>query len=62
MPITAKELAAQLGLSEAAISIALNGKPGVSTATRRRVLEAAREAGFDFTRKAVAQSIKRGTI
>ena len=40
MSITAKELAKQLNLSEAAISMALNNKPGVSTLTRKRVLEA----------------------
>ena len=40
MSITAKELAKQLNLSEAAISMALNNKPGVSTFTRKRVLEA----------------------
>ena len=62
MSITAKQLAAQLGLSEAAVSIALNNRPGVSTATRRRVLEAAREAGFDFSRKATMQNAKRGQI
>lgn len=62
MAITAKELAAELGLSESAVSIALNNKPGVSTATRKRVLEAARAHGFDLTRKAVALSVKKGTI
>lgn len=50
MSITAKELAKMLGLSEAAISMALNHKPGVSTATRKRVLQAANEQGFDFTK------------
>lgn len=48
MSITAKELAKQLNLSEAAISMALNNKPGVSTLTRKRVLEAAASAGYDF--------------
>lgn len=48
MSITAKELAKQLNLSEAAISMALNNKPGVSTLTRKRVLEAATSAGYDF--------------
>lgn len=48
MSITAKELAKQLNLSEAAISMALNNKPGVSTLTRKRVLEAAVSAGYDF--------------
>ena len=32
MSITAKELAAKLQLSPAAVSLALNGKPGVSAA------------------------------
>lgn len=50
MAITAKELAKKLGLSESAISLALNHKPGVSTATRKRVLAAAEEYGYDFTR------------
>lgn len=50
MGITAKELARRLKLSEAAVSMALNNKPGVSTATRKKVLEAARECGYDFTR------------
>ena len=39
MSITAKELAKILNLSEAAVSMALNDKPGVSTETRKRVLE-----------------------
>ena len=45
MKVTAKELAAVLGISEAAVSMALNNKPGVSTATRRKVLEEAERRG-----------------
>ncbi|MDY5113583.1 MAG: LacI family DNA-binding transcriptional regulator, partial [Bilifractor sp.] len=41
MSITAKELARQLGVSPAAVSMALNNKPGVSTATRARIVRAA---------------------
>lgn len=62
MAITAKELAAKLGLSPAAVSMALNNKPGVSTATRRRVIEAARQLGYDFSRKAVARGERRGQL
>ena len=62
MSITAKELAARLGLSQAAVSVALNNKPGVSTATRRRVLAAAQEAGYDFGRKASLRDERRGNI
>lgn len=50
MAITAKELAEKLHLSAAAVSMALNNKPGVSTATRKQVLEAADKYGYDFTR------------
>ena len=41
MSITAKELAKQLGLSPSAVSIALNNKPGISTETRKKILDAA---------------------
>lgn len=50
MSITAKELAQKLNISAAAVSMALNNKPGVSTQTRKRVIEAAKEYGFDFSR------------
>ncbi len=50
MGITGKELASMLGISEAAVSMALNNKSGVSTKTRKLVLEVAREKGYDFTR------------
>lgn len=60
MTITAKELAKTLGLSQAAVSMALNNKPGVSTATRRRVIDAARRLGYDFSRKAIARGNWKG--
>ena len=50
MGITAKELARKLNLSAAAVSMALNHKPGVSTATRQLVLDAAEKYGYDFSR------------
>lgn len=50
MGISAKQLAKQLGLSAAAVSLALNDKPGVSALTRKRVIDAAKEQGFDFSR------------
>lgn len=62
MGITAKELAKQLGLSEAAVSIAINNKPGVSTATRKRVIEAANKAGFDFSRRSAERDRIRGSL
>lgn len=50
MSITAKELAKKLNLSEAAISLALHNKSGVSTKTRKRILDAAKKYGYDFSR------------
>ena len=46
MPITAKEIAERMGLSAAAVSMALNGKKGVSETTRSRVIAFARENGY----------------
>ena len=40
---TLKDLAARLGISESAASFALNGRPGVSEQTRKRVLALAEE-------------------
>ncbi len=54
MAITAKELAQALHLSQASVSFALNHKPGVSERTRRRVLDKAREMGYDFSRGALS--------
>lgn len=62
MSITAKELANQLGLSAAAVSMALNNKPGVSESTRTRVLSAAKEAGFDFGRQRIHEERDKGSI
>lgn len=44
--ITAKDIAERLGLSTASVSVALNGKPGVSQATREKILAAAAELGY----------------
>lgn len=48
MSITAKELAAKLDMSAAAVSLALNNKPGVSEITREEVMRAAKRYGYDF--------------
>lgn len=55
MSITAKELAKLLNLSEAAISMALNNKPGVSTQTRKKVIALAKEHGYDFSKLSTPQ-------
>ena len=43
--VRAKELAEKLNLSQTAVSMALNNKPGVSTETRRMVIETAEKYG-----------------
>ena len=45
-PVTRRDIAARVGISVAAVSRALNGHPDVSEATRRRVLEAARQLNY----------------
>ena len=50
MSITAKELARKLNLSEAAVSLALNNKPGISRERKKEILAAAEKYGYDFTR------------
>ncbi len=59
MSITAKELAKKLNLSATAVSMALNGKAGVSTETRDRVLKAAQKYGYDFSRLTYKDSKER---
>ena len=44
--VTARDLATMLGISTAAVSMALNGKPGVSAETRTKVLTAAAKIGY----------------
>ena len=50
MSITVKELAKICNLSEAAVSMALRNKPGVSSETRRKIMELAQQHGYDFSR------------
>lgn len=45
-PATLADVAAAVGLSPAAVSLALRGKVGVSESTRARVVEAARTLGY----------------
>lgn len=64
MGITAKELAKKLNLSAAAVSMALNNKPGVSTQTRKMILKEAQKNGYDFSRIQAKEEVKseQGTI
>lgn len=45
--VTAKKIAELLGVSPAAVSIALNGKSGISDSTRRDILAAAEKMGYN---------------
>lgn len=45
--ITIKDVAKELGVSYSSISRALNGKEGVSKATRKKILEAAERMGYE---------------
>ncbi|MEW9552248.1 LacI family DNA-binding transcriptional regulator [Nonomuraea sp. NPDC050783] len=44
--VTIAEVAQRAGVSKGAVSLAMNDKPGVSAATREKVLKAARELGW----------------
>ena len=66
MAITAKEIAKIVGISPAAVSMALNNKPGVSNLTRERVREVAKKYGYTLPRnelREVSDDVRReGTI
>lgn len=50
MSISAKELAEKLNISAATVSMVLNRKGGISPATQERVLNAAKEYGYDLSK------------
>ncbi len=53
MNVTAREIAEMLKVSPSAVSLALNGKPGISEETRKKIMEKARELGY---RSGIGQS------
>jgi len=56
---TITDVARAAGVSEAAVSFALNGRPGVAEDTRRRILELARDIGWSPSARARALSRRR---
>ncbi|WP_243429381.1 LacI family DNA-binding transcriptional regulator [Clostridium botulinum] len=44
--VTMKDIAAKLNISINAVSLALNGKPGVSEETKKLVLDVAEKIGY----------------
>ena len=53
MPVKIKDIAQELGVSNATVSMVINNKPGISDLTRRRVLKKLVESGYrdDMMRK-----------
>jgi LacI family transcriptional regulator len=71
MAVTQKQIAQLLSLSQPQVAQALNGQPGVSEATRQRVLEAAKSLGYNLNSNGGARrlaalrygkSLKTGTV
>lgn len=50
MKVTAKQIAEKLGISAAAVSMALNNKPGVSMEMQHKIIDTATQMGYDFSR------------
>jgi DNA-binding LacI/PurR family transcriptional regulator len=57
--MTIRDIADQAGVSKGAVSFALNGQPGVSEATRGRILEVAKAMGWRPNSAARALSVAR---
>lgn len=57
--VTIEDIARRVGVSTASASRALNGRPGVSAATRERILQVAAEVGFTGNSTARALSLGR---
>ena len=57
--VTIADIAERAGVSKGAVSYALNGQPGVSDATRERIIAIAAELGWYPNRAARALSASR---
>ncbi|WP_345700437.1 LacI family DNA-binding transcriptional regulator [Kitasatospora terrestris] len=62
--VTIRDVAARAGVSAGAVSLALNDRPGVSEATRQRIVDAARELGWspNLAARSLAQGDRVHTI
>ncbi len=56
---TISDVARHAGVSKGAVSFALNGREGVSSQTRERILDAARELGWQPSHRARSLSVSR---
>jgi DNA-binding LacI/PurR family transcriptional regulator len=59
---TITDIAQRAGVTKAAVSFALNGQPGVSAATRERILAIAEEIGFQPSSAARALTVGRSGV
>jgi len=59
---TITDIAQRAGVTKAAVSFALNGQPGVSAATRERILAIAEEIGFQPNSAARALTVGRSGV
>jgi DNA-binding LacI/PurR family transcriptional regulator len=57
--VTISDIAKRAGVSKGAVSLALNGRPGVSDETRKRILDIVKELGWSPNRAARALSAAR---
>ena len=62
MRLKNKDIAKMLGISVTAVSLAINGKPGVSEETRRKVLELVADSGKRALEDAQRRSDDRGCV
>ncbi|MFJ6079488.1 LacI family DNA-binding transcriptional regulator [Pseudarthrobacter sp. NPDC092419] len=59
MAVTISDVAHAAGVSKGAVSYALNGQPGVSDATRERILQVAKELGWKPSLRAKGLSVAK---
>ena len=59
---TITDIAQRAGVTKAAVSFALNGQPGVSAATRERIMAIAEEIGFQPSSAARALTVGKSGV
>jgi len=62
MVVSLKEIARRANVSMAAVSLALNNKPGIGTETRERILKIAKELEYNENKRHSALNVSKGTI
>ena len=62
MVVTLREIARRANVSVAAVSLALNKKPGIGNETRERILKIAKEMEYGESKRDSAAAVSKGTI